>query len=81
VCSGTTGTGATLTIYKSDTAGSGMLVGTFTSGGTAGAQVLAFTSGTSGVTSIAAGLAVCISKASCATSYGCSISVFTTRTT
>ena len=80
VCSGTTGTGATIVVYQTNTAGSDILAGTFTSAGTAGQQVLSFTAGTSGVSSVTAGLAVCVVKASCATSYGCSLSLFMTRT-
>jgi hypothetical protein len=78
VTSGTTGTGATINCYVTNTAGAILVTGTFTSAGTAGSQILTFTN-TSGTTTIAANLAVAVVKASCATSYGCMVSLFATK--
>lgn len=78
--SGTTGTGALITVFVDNTAGSDLLAGTFTSAGTAGSQVLSFTNGTSGVSTLAAGHAFCVSKASCATAYGCTVTFYLSRT-
>lgn len=77
--SGTTGTGASIQVFVDNTAGNDLLAGTFTSAGTAGSQVLSFTNGTSGVSTLLAGHAFCVSKASCATAYGCTVTFYLSR--
>ena len=76
--SGTVGTGALISITVTDTAGGTMLSGTFTSAGTQGQQTLALTAG--GTTTLATNGVLCVTKASCATAYGATISIYAAKT-
>lgn len=78
VNSGTTGTGASVVVSVTNTAGGTMLSGSFTSAGTAGAQVLTLSAG--GTSTLAALGVLCVTKASCATAYGATISFYLTKT-
>jgi len=76
-CSGTVGTGATVALQLTDSAGATYGTATLTAAGTSGAQVLAFSSVLT--TTVTAGTALCVAKASCATAYGAAITIVGTR--
>lgn len=66
--SGTTGTGAAVTLYVNDTAGTNVGTASFASAGTAGAALLTIGSALS--TALTTGQSIVVVKASCATAYG-----------
>lgn len=75
---GTVGTGASITITQTDTAGASLFgSASFTSAGTAGQQTITF--GTMSTATISAVGVIAITKASCATAYGCTITLTATR--
>lgn len=78
IASGTVGTGASVTINLTDTAGASLFgTASFTSAGTAGAQLLTF--GTMSTATISATGVIAITQASCATAYGASYTIVATR--
>lgn len=77
VNSGTTGTGASIVVSVTDTAGGTMLSASFASAGTAGSEVLTLAAG--GTSALATGV-LCITKASCATAYGATVSLYVSKT-
>lgn len=78
VASGTVGTGASIVINATDTAGASLFgTASFTSAGTAGQETITF--GTMGTATLAAGSVIAITQASCATAYGSTIVVAATR--
>lgn len=78
ICAGTVGTGAQISCTLTDTAGAAQFTAaSFTSAGTAGQQTLTF----AGITTVqvpATGV-LAIVKASCATAYGCTITIVGTK--
>lgn len=78
VASGTTGTGATITINLTDTAGASLFGSvTLASAGTAGTITTTF--GTMSTAVITATSVIAVTKASCATAYGETITIVATR--
>lgn len=78
ICAGTVGTGASIVVSVTDTAGGTMISGTFTSAGTAGQQVLTLAAG--GTNALSSGGVLCVTKASCATAYGATVSIYVAKT-
>ena len=77
IASGAVGTGAAINCFVTDTAGAVLLTAALASASTAGViAALANTSGTIGVTSAQG---ICVAKASCATAFGCGVTLFVTR--
>lgn len=78
VASGTVGTGASILINATDTAGASLFgSASFTSAGTAGSETITF--GTMGTATLAAGSVIAITQSSCATAYGSTIVIAATR--
>lgn len=78
VNSGTVGTGASIVINLTDTAGASLFgTASFTSAGTAGQELITF--GTMSTAVISATGVIAVTQASCATAYGSTIVITATR--
>ena len=78
VASGTVGTGASVNVYLTDTAGSSLFgAATFTSAGTAGQQTLVL--GTMSTAQIAQAGVIAVVQSSCATAYGATVVITATK--